>query len=197
MIALNEQHGHSLTTSSHITRCAVSSCDKGGSYEGWECPVHHDGHRPTDFSHKPVPPPARDAIGPRRFRSTPTMRDGIRFASKGEAALWDKAKATGAVVIPHVRFPLHVLTTEGQSATWFSPDLVVMMAGGDYDDETTMHNVEAWEFKGPRATESRDYALRARSFRATYPTIPLRVFRRVKGELVEDPALSRAAGGAS
>jgi hypothetical protein len=143
-------------------------------------------------------PPARDAVGPRRFRSTPTTRDGIRFASKGEAALYDKAKATGAIVVPHVRFPLHVLTTDGQPATWFTPDLVVMVAGGDYGDGATMHNVEAWECKpagrkprkgshaGQHGHESRDYALRARAFRTTYTTIPLRVWRVVKGQLQED-----------
>ena len=48
--------------------------------------------------------------------------------------------------------------------------------------------VEAWEAKGPKACESRDYQLRARAFRLSYPSIPLRVFRKVAGKFVEDAA---------
>jgi hypothetical protein len=46
--------------------------------------------------------------------------------------------------------------------------------------------VECWEAKGAKACESRDYQLRARAFRLSYPSIPLRVFRKVAGEFVED-----------
>lgn len=124
--------------------------------------------------------PARQC---RRFASTPTTRDGIRFASRLEADLYGLAKSEpGAVVIPHVRFPLHVVRSEGEPATWFTPDLLVMRL----DVAGERWTVEAWEAKGAKACESRDYRLRARAFRATYPNIPLRVFRRVQGQLVED-----------
>ena len=134
----------------------------------------------TDAGYKAPTPTSKS-----RYRATPTHVDGIRFASKGEAALYVKAKAEGWVVVPHVRFPLHVLHTEGMAATWFSPDLLCMAACPD-NDSAGLHEVQAWEFKGPKALESRDYALRARAFVATYPSIPLRTFRMVKGQLQED-----------
>ena len=118
-----------------------------------------------------------------KYRATPTTRDGIRFASKTEAALYDMAKREpGAVVIPHVRFPLHAITTAGEPCAWFTPDLLVLRL--DLSGERWA--VECYEAKGPRALESRDYALRARAFKATYKDIPLRVWRKQRGELVED-----------
>ena len=124
--------------------------------------------------------PAAPPTSRSRYRATPTHVDGIRFASRGEAALYVKAKAEGWVVVPHVRFPLHVLHTEGMAATWFSPDLLLISGPGKEC------YVAVWEFKGPKFLESRDYALRAKAFRATYPSIPLRTFRKVKGQIVED-----------
>lgn len=118
-----------------------------------------------------------------RYRASSTHVDGIRFASKTEAGLYEYAKRLGYIVIPHVRFPLHCLTSPGIPATWFTPDLLIW--GGD-------DVLEAWEAKGAKACESRDYQLRARAFVRSYPTIPLRVFRKVGGEFVEDHNAAQA-----
>ena len=124
-----------------------------------------------------------------RYRATPTHVDGIRFASKGEAALYSKMRAEGYLVVPHVRFPLHVLTSPGVPASWFTPDMLrftPLDTNVDTPGWPQFFTVEAIEFKGPKTLESRDYALRAKAFRATYPSIPLRTFRMVKGQLQED-----------
>lgn len=101
--------------------------------------------------------------------------DGIRFASKGEAALYGRARATAAIVLPHVRFYLALLDDDGRALA-FTPDLFLPA------------RMEAWEFKGARAVESRDYPVRAAAFRAAFPGIVLRTFRKVRGELKEDTA---------
>ena len=61
-----------------------------------------------------TPPTAHAA--PSRFHSTPTVRDGILFASKGEAALYDLLRARGEWVLPHPRFPLIALLEPGRRA---------------------------------------------------------------------------------
>lgn len=129
-----------------------------------------------------------------KYRATPTHVDGIRFASKTEAALYEWAKSIGYIIVPHVRFPLYCLTSPGIAASWFTPDLTL------FCPVTTTTNadcvvVECWEAKGPRACESRDYALRARAFVRSYPAIRLRVFRKVGGEFVEDNNAPAGEGG--
>lgn len=124
--------------------------------------------------------PVAKAVG--KYRAAPTHVDGIRFASKTEAALYEWAKSPCRVIVPHVRFPLHCLTSPGMPAAWFTPDLVIFGIGQERGE------VQAWEAKGAKACESRDYQLRARAFRMTYPSIPLRVFRREGGRFVEDGA---------
>ena len=129
-----------------------------------------------------VEPPAR----PSRFRATPTTVDGWRFRSKTEAALYAKACRECAMVLPPPRFPLACLAGPGEVAPVYTPDLLVVA------DSALGGWIEAWEAKGPKSCESRDYTLRARAFRQSWQAIPLRVFRMVKGRLVED-APARAA----
>lgn len=114
-----------------------------------------------------------------RYRASPVHADGIRFASKTERDLYLKAKAGDNIVVPHVRFPLHCLSSDDIAATWFTPDLLVF----------TKRGAEVWEAKGAKACESRDYQLRARAFKMSYPSIPLRVFRKVRGLLEEEVAM--------
>lgn len=135
-----------------------------------------------------------------RYRATPTHVDGIRFASKTEAALYEWARKLGYVVVPHVRYPLHVLTSPGLPASWFTPDLTLFISVPDTAADGSVVDfglvvVEAWEAKGAKACESRDYQLRARAFVRSYPSIRLRVFRKVGGEFVEDNQSARAEGG--
>jgi hypothetical protein len=133
------------------------------------------------------PAPVAAAKAPGKYRATPTHVDGIRFASKTEAGLYEYAKTCGAVVVPHARWPLNCLTSPGFPAVWFTPDLTLFFP---VTNTTALGHVvvECWEAKGAKACESRDYALRARAFRRTYPSIPLRVFRKVGGEFIEDAA---------
>ena len=141
---------------------------------------------------KPTPPDHPGLTKASKYRATPTHIDGIRFASKTEAGLYEWASAKGHVIVPHVRFPLHVLTSPGIQASWFTPDLLVMVDNGG---TPPLYVVEAWEAKGAKACESRDYQLRARAFARSYPSIRLRVFRKVGGEFVEDNQSARAEGG--
>lgn len=148
-----------------------------------------DGHaeapaRATDSNQTPVH--AAPLPAPNKYGAVPTVRDGIRFGSKGEAALYDHLRARCVWVLPHPRFPLLALLEPGQRVPMFTPDFLAATAyplAGEIG-----HRVEAVEFKGGRAAESRDYTLRAAAFRKSYPSIPLRVFRKVRGDLKEDSA---------
>lgn len=159
------------------------------------------GHKCPASGKPPAPPDHPGLAKVSKYRATPTHVDGIRFASKTEAGLYEYAKASeGVVIVPHVRYPLHVLTSPGLPASWFTPDLTLFISVPDTAADGSVVDfglvvVEAWEAKGAKACESRDYQLRARAFVRSYPSIRLRVFRKVGGEFVEDSNAAGAAGG--
>ncbi len=133
-----------------------------------------------------VVPDRSTAIDKRVARSTSSRRgvrcerEGHVLDSQAEGLMWDHARSVfpRAAFFPHVAYPLPGVSTDGKIRR-FTVDLLIRVPrpGGGYD-------LHAWEAKGPKKLESRDFILRWGAFRTTYG-IPTRLFRARAGRLEE------------
>lgn len=137
---------------------------------------------------------------PRCFaKAKPTTVNGIRFASKTEAVLYRRLLlrqrgSPGSLLLRQVRFDLPALSdpdVDPENAseapeTW-KPDFVFVDPVEISEDGTPLWTITVHEAKGSKGTESRDFKLRLRAFRVSYPNIPVMIWRSVgRGKITCD-----------
>lgn len=142
-------------------------------------------------------PKAEDGLGRTKGKpKTGATWRGVWVASELERdvleALW-KGRNEGDLLLRQPRFELWSSWRPGMGAPLrFTPDaLVIRLASMERplelkDGEPTRRSwaLEVHEAKGPRKLESRDYRPRLAAFRATYPWLPVWVWRREGGKLL-------------
>lgn len=131
-----------------------------------------------------APPPDKR---PKQFaRAKPTVVNGFRFASKTEATLYRslllrQRSTPGSILLRQVRFDLPALAAPvedidkpdtAKPETW-TPDFLFIEPAGD----PPVWAIEVHEAKGTKGSESRDFTLRLRAFRLSFPNIPVTIWR--------------------
>ena len=127
------------------------------------------------------PQEAEDALGRTKGKpKTGETRDGVWFASKLEADVFDELRRLvgnhRGVIIRQPRFDLWASWRPGMGKPLaYTPDFLEVWGSGSSENPWRLRVHEA---KGPRKLESRDYRPRLAAFRASYPWLPVVVWRR-------------------